>query len=198
MILLIFIGVMLFIEKVVMSGSKPVVFIGSSSNNVDIIEELGVSLERCADVHLWTQINFELSRSLLDSLEKELELADFGVFLLAPDDRANIQGTDFAVTRDNVLIELGLSFGKLGRDRTIIVQAVETKNILRIPSDLLGVTPVLYSHSKFDVSKGNGGVVLSTASSEIKKVIQRLGVRDTLIYSPTAGPKPPDLRTSAH
>ena len=35
----------------------------------------------------------------------------------------------------------------------------------------------------------------------IPKALQNVGAliaRDALIYSPTAGPKPPDLRTSAH
>ncbi len=45
--------------------------------------------------------------------------------------------------RDNVLFELGLYMGKLGRDRTFIVH--ERKAPIDLPSDLAGITPATFA-----------------------------------------------------
>lgn len=95
-----------------------------------------------------------------------MRAADFAVLVFSPDDKLTARGTHHATPRDNVIFELGLFMGALGRHRTFVVHPREgmlvkyagplggIKNIigrkrlaLKIPSDLLGLTLLPYQHS---------------------------------------------------
>ena len=58
---------------------KPYVFIGSSSEGKDIATAIKENLDNDADVVVWDQNAFELSRTYLESLEKQMHLADFAI-----------------------------------------------------------------------------------------------------------------------
>jgi predicted nucleotide-binding protein len=60
---------------------------------------------------------------------------DFAVLALTPDDMIQSRGKSQESPRDNVLIELGLFIGVVGRKRTFIVynRAADIK----LPSDML-------------------------------------------------------------
>lgn len=80
------------------------------------------------------------SRTTVQSLTKTLITSDFGIFVFAPCDTVRLRKKTYAAVRDNVLFELGLFVGRLGVERTFIV--VPRNSIdLRIPTDLIGVTP---------------------------------------------------------
>jgi hypothetical protein len=155
----------------------PVLFVGSSSEATDLADALQTNLLKDVQVVPWGQVDFELSRGTLDTLEHHLEQSDFAAFVFAPDDRSEIRGEKFSITRDNVLIELGLFMGSLGRDRVFIVLATGTEGKLRIPSDLLGLTAATYSHDAYDPKLGNAAVVVGPASTKIRNAIRRLGPR---------------------
>lgn len=72
---------------------KPALFIGSSSESVDIAYALQENLEHVAEVTVWTQGIFELAKYTLESLLETLDIADFGVFVFAPNDVSIIRGT---------------------------------------------------------------------------------------------------------
>ncbi|MFA5242247.1 MAG: nucleotide-binding protein [Sulfuricella sp.] len=120
------------------------VFIGSSSEGSKVadavrlllINELGES----AKVELWTR-KFELSATYIESLEKVLAEADFAVMVLTPDDVTTSRNKEKLAPRDNVIFELGLFMGGLGRERCYLVHEdnPEGKANLKLPSDLLGV-----------------------------------------------------------
>src|SRR3954452_9542613 len=95
---------------------KPKMFIGSSTETVPVAYAVQESLDRVVEITVWTQGIFELSRFTLDSLVEELYRSDFGVFVLSPDDIALMRGEDHKVARDNVIFELGLVGGKLGKE----------------------------------------------------------------------------------
>lgn len=64
---------------------------------------------------------FRLTMSYLESLLDHLEDTDFGLFIFGQDDLARIRGTEMRIARDNVVFELGLFIGRLGRDRSFIL-----------------------------------------------------------------------------
>ena len=68
----------------------------------------------------------------------------FGLFVFAPDNLTRIRGHAIETTRDNVIFELGLFIGRLGRERTFIVMPKDIVD-LHLPSDLLGVNTVSFT-----------------------------------------------------
>ena len=71
------------------------------------------------------------------------------MFIFSPDDIINIRGENSNITRDNVIFELGLFIGRLGKDRCYIVMP-DNCDDLRIPTDLLGITLATYECNRSD------------------------------------------------
>jgi CRP/FNR family cyclic AMP-dependent transcriptional regulator len=120
-------------------NEQPVVFIGSSSEASPILE----SFERFSgykDVvpQAWTNGVFEASKTTIENLVAITQKADFAILLLTSDDITVSRGRKKASPRDNVVFELGLLMGSLGRERVFMVAPKRVD--LRIPTDLLGVT----------------------------------------------------------
>jgi Predicted nucleotide-binding protein containing TIR-like domain len=115
------------------------VFIASSSEGLEIANAaqgyLLASL-RDTDVRVWNW-EFDLSATYIESLEKVSNEADFAVLVLTPDDVTTSRVTQTLAPRDNVIFELGLFMGRLGRDRCFIL--CEDRPDLKLPTDLLGV-----------------------------------------------------------
>ena len=151
---------------------KPSLFIASSSESVDVAYALQENLEHVAEVTVWSQGVFDLSRFALESLLDVLDAADFGLFVFAPNDVLSIRGQDKQAVRDNVVFELGLFIGRLGRDRNFIVIPKGNEESFRLPSDLLGLTPALYEPNRQDT---NLRAALGPASSKIMKAISKHG-----------------------
>jgi uncharacterized SAM-dependent methyltransferase len=160
-----------------MKSSKPVLFVGSSFEARDFAGALQLNLKEDARVIPWTQVNFELSSFTLETLESELERADFAAFIFAPDDHLRIRGDELSATRDNVLLELGMFIGRLGRQRSFIVLATGTEKKLRIPTDLLGLTVATYDHSSYDSKEGPATETMGTASTKIGAAIRKHGLK---------------------
>ena len=93
-------------------------------------------------VKVWTDDTFEASSFPIESLERELHRVDFAALVLSPDDRVISRGIATDAPRDNIVFELGLFMGALGRFRTFLVypRGIETK----IPTDLTGITALTY------------------------------------------------------
>ncbi|MCG2817319.1 MAG: nucleotide-binding protein, partial [Candidatus Aminicenantes bacterium] len=122
---------------------KPRVFIGSSMEGLPVARKLQGSL--CEDffIEIWNQgTEFGLGTHTLEALEDVIGIYDFGVFVFTPDDKLYTRGETKSVARDNVIFELGLFTGKLGRTRAFIVKPRGTA--ITIPSDLAGVTTATY------------------------------------------------------
>jgi predicted nucleotide-binding protein len=60
--------------------------------------------------------------------------SDFGVFVFPPDDVVRMRKKEHQAIRDNVIFELGLFIGRLGRERNFIVMPRGTDK-LHIPSE---------------------------------------------------------------
>lgn len=95
---------------------RPTAFVASSTKYRDIAEIFQEALERDVDVTLWFQEVIEPSSYVLDDLVRQLDDFDFGIFVFAPEDQITLAGTVQLAVRDNVLFEVGLFIGRLGKD----------------------------------------------------------------------------------
>jgi len=100
---------------------RPRVFIGSSGEALDVSYAVQEELTRDFEVTVWNQDVFRLSHDALDSLLHALDSSDTGVFILRPDDVTESRGESRFTVRDNVIFELGMFIGRLGRDRTFML-----------------------------------------------------------------------------
>lgn len=124
---------------------KPRVFIGSSSERKELALAVQENLGQDAEVTVWAQDVFKPTDYILESLLAEIERSDFGIFVLAPDDFAQVREQPVRIARDNVLFELGLFIGRLGRDHCFILSP-QTNNF-HLPSDIAGITAVEFPAS---------------------------------------------------
>src|SRR5262245_12188491 len=111
--------------------SRPSIFIGSSSEGLRVARAIQSQLADVGDVERWDEGVFALSACTLESLVTSLSRFDFGVFVLTADDVVVSRGTKARAARDNILIELGLFMGRLGRERTFLVCCKDER--IRIP-----------------------------------------------------------------
>ena len=151
----------------------PTVFVGSSTEGIDICRNLQVELEssRTCDVELWSHI-FKPSQFSLEALIEIAERVDFAVLVATADDTIESRGTSSASPRDNVILELGLFVGALGRDRTYLLTDASTR--LKLPSDLLGLTYIPY----YPRPGGNERAAVGAASTQVLERVKARGRRD--------------------
>ena len=151
---------------------KPRLFIGSSIEAVKIAYAVQQNLRDEAEVTVWDQGVFKLSAFALESLLGILDTSDFGLFIFSPDDVLTIREDEIASVRDNVVFELGLFFGRLGKGRCFILTPDDALD-LRIPADLLGILPGTYEANRSD---NNLNAATAPASQKIQEQIQELGI----------------------
>lgn len=128
---------------------KPRIFIGSSSEGLDVAKRVKDFFKENYDCYLWTDNIFKNNESFLETLVKSASLFDFGFMVFSADDELIVRDTHFESARDNVLFEYGLFLGRVGLDRAFVIAQQEAK----IPTDLLGITNTRYE-VKFD-AEGN-------------------------------------------
>ena len=145
---------------------KPSIFIGSSSESIFVAEGVESNLWKTCICRKWTNI-FKSGSYTLETLVEELEKVDYAAFILAPDDITNIRGDKLSTARDNVIFELGLFMGILGRKRTFILLCSNNKNF-RLPTDLDGVG-ILYYTDDTDDYKINTSHVCNEIKDRVRK-----------------------------
>lgn len=128
---------------------KPKIFIGSSVESLEIAHNIQELLEHEANPTVWTQGIFELSNTALEDLIKALDSFDYAIFIFKPEDISTIRSKNYNTVRDNVIFELGLFIGKLGRDKVFFVAPKNTKDF-HLPSDLAGITYGTYDADRDD------------------------------------------------
>ncbi len=124
-------------------AALPRLFIASSSEQIAVAQAIaaGLGAQGGLEVKVWDQL-FEFSAAYIESLEAELDRADFAVAVLTGDDAANVRSKATVLPRDNVLFELGLFIGRLGRARCFFF--VDAASGTQIASDLSGVKAAAY------------------------------------------------------
>jgi len=160
---------------------KPKLFVGSSGESLDIAYAVQENLTDDADVIVWSQGLFELTSNALDDLLKGCDGFDFAVFVFSPVDAITIREKQYLSVRDNVIFELGLFMGKLGKSRSF---AITPKDVLdlHLPTDLLGVTTARF------VPQDNLRAALGPACTQIRKSIRKLGsINEEVMYDARNG-----------
>lgn len=123
-----------------MHTAKPTLFLGSSSEAKSVAKVLAKGLSAGASVDpWWTSHSFRLSHSTLSGLLNAGRGYDFGLFVLAPDDKLESRGVRQHSARDNVMFEFGLFLGALGPERVFAVIVHRGRKKVRVPADLLGI-----------------------------------------------------------
>jgi len=146
---------------------KKRLFVGSASESLDVAYAVQEELDRALEVTVWTQGIFQPSRTTMESLAEQPKRFDAALFVFTPDDAALLRGEPKRVVRDNVIFELGLFVGALGRKNTFILLP-RNVNDLHLPSDLAGVTPLDYDPQRQD---GNLVAAVGPACNKVKKVL---------------------------
>lgn len=150
---------------------RPSVFIGSSSEGLEIARAVQANLDDAAETTLWSQGVFGLSEGTLESLVDRSQDFDFAILVLTPDDLIESRTKRAAAPRDNVLFELGLFTGCLGRQRTFVVH--DRTAGLKLPSDLAGVTAATFQPHAVE----NWLAALGPACTRMADSIRKLGPR---------------------
>lgn len=145
------------------------IFIGSSSEGLRIANKLQGLLSDNFSVIVWNQETvFGLGASTLEALEAAVLEYKYAVFVFTPDDELHSRGETKPVARDNVLFELGMFIGKLGRRRAFAIHP--GKRGIAVPSDLSGITTATY-----DPEERNLAAALGPVANRIRESILTAG-----------------------
>jgi predicted nucleotide-binding protein len=145
---------------------RPVIFIGSSSESISVAKAIEKAIAKDpVTVEPWHQGVFGVSDGTIESLENIARRSDFAILVLSADDKVRIRRGKQVAPRDNVIFELGLFMGSLGRTRTFMV--VQKHSKLRLPPDLDGVTYIPFS-------KKNGKPLPRDIENAVKKIRQKI------------------------
>lgn len=150
------------------------IFIASSSEGISIANVLRTALQAelggNARVELWSH-KFEFGDTAIESLETISDEADFAIVVMTPDDKATIRRANKVIPRDNLVFEQGLFIGALGRQRSIV--ALDPKDRLKLPSDVLSVTALNFDSS----SPENLATSLQAGCVRLARHIAEIGAR---------------------
>lgn len=123
--------------------ARPRLFVGSSSEGLPIAHTVRDLLSDEFDVTVWDDGTvFGLGDSSLEALEAAVLAFHGGIFVFTPDDELTTRGRTRRVARDNVLFELGMFVGRLGRRRAFALRPAGSA--VSLPSDLAGITTADY------------------------------------------------------
>lgn len=149
---------------------QPRLFIGSSAENLPVAREIqsGLSHDKMI-VTVWTDGVFRASKTAVESLLVAVRASDFAVLLITPDDIVVSRDIESPAPRDNVVFELGLFMGLLGRERTLVVKPRGVN--IKMPSDLLGFAPLEYAEGTPDTLASR----IASVCNDIRKTVQSLG-----------------------
>jgi predicted nucleotide-binding protein len=120
---------------------------------------------------VWRRGVFKASHYTLDDLEEQLDDADFAIAVAHADDMVVTRDDEWPTMRDNVVFELGLFMGRLGRRRAFLMEPRDIN--LRLPSDLAGLTTVPYRYEK----GRDAAALIAPACAKLRALINDAGVR---------------------
>ena len=151
---------------------RPVLFVGCSTESLFLTQAIQSTLESDPIVvKVWTDGIFEASEFPIESLTRMLNGVDFAALVLSPDDKIISRGSATDAPRDNIVFELGLFMGALGRSRTFLICPHGMD--LKVPTDIQGLTTIRY---KPDLQSELSSSI-SPIGSDLRSLILKAGPR---------------------
>lgn len=147
--------------------SKTRIFIGSSTEALNIARKIKSGLRYDAHVDTWADGIFdEPGKAYIEVLEEILDNYEYGIFVFNPDDKIFSRGKQLEIPRDNVIFEYGMFLGRHTRRKAffIIPRGVDIK----IMTDVLGITALDY-----DSTNPNIQSAVSDACDQIRNIIEQ-------------------------
>ncbi|MEQ9441264.1 MAG: nucleotide-binding protein [Cyclobacteriaceae bacterium] len=154
-------------------SKKTSVFIGSSVESLAVAYSVQSQLEYATDPTVWTQGIFNLTNTTIDDLIEVFKNSDFAIFVFTPDDSTKIRGEEMQTVRDNLIFELGLACGIIGKERVFAIHPRDIENF-HIPTDLYGITFGNYNSNRGD---NNIQAAIGPSVFQIQKQIEVLLTR---------------------
>ncbi|HTL07237.1 MAG TPA: nucleotide-binding protein [Chitinophagaceae bacterium] len=139
---------------------RPTLFIGSSTAGLKVAQALQQNLNATFEVEIWNQGAFEIGDFNLESLIDTGKRSHFAVLVLTPDDLITVDNIPRPSPRDNVIFEMGLFLGVLGRRQAFIVHEEGSK--LKLPTDIDGISRATY------IMPVNGSLTAALGAASIK------------------------------
>ncbi|GEL47621.1 hypothetical protein CHO01_27370 [Cellulomonas hominis] len=171
--------------------TKPAVFIGSSTEALDVARHFQIALEGVfeCEATVWDQDVFTPGLYAMEALVEQAESSDFAVLLVTPDDLVEARGQITPAPRDNVLFETGLFMGALGVRRVFLL-CPNGVDRLKLPSDLLGLNRLPNYTLRDDA---NVTAAMARPAMSAKKTMARLGPRPARAPIPVVASAPSAL-----
>lgn len=154
-------------------NERPKIFIGSSLESLEVAYSIQSQLEHTTDPTVWTQGIFNLSKTTTEDLIEVFKNSDFAIFVFTPDDSTKIRGDELRTVRDNLIFELGLACGIIGKERVFAIHPRNIENF-HIPTDLYGITFGNYNNDRVDK---NIKAAIGPCVFQIQKQIESLLTR---------------------
>lgn len=131
---------------------KKRIFIGSSSEELDLANEAKIILEQdnqfevtIWNEELWEKAVFRLNNNYLNDLIRSTLHFDFGILIGTQDDKVEVRGNEELQPRDNILFELGLFIGRLGLNNCAFLIDKDIKLL----SDIKGISLARFERKTF-------------------------------------------------
>lgn len=165
----------------------PRVFLGSASENLGTLEEVGNQLQTCASVVLWNDRSMRVPNEyFLETLRRMAPTFDFAVFHFGGVDRVKFRSKTLDAPRDNVIFEAGLFMATLGRKRTLVIWPRVVDRPLKILTDLAGLDLIPFEVPKSKVKQRDA---LQACCLEVVNHIRKLGPRPRPVKVAVRGPR---------
>jgi CRP/FNR family cyclic AMP-dependent transcriptional regulator len=157
-------------KLIIPKREQPTLFIGCSTEGLSLAQEIQAMLDYDAlMVEVWTDGVFNTSKTPIEDLCTLVERVDFGLIIMTADDITKSRGDESFSPRDNVVLELGMLIGRIGRERSMFLKPRGVD--LKLPTDLIGVKPLDFNPAKAT----NLRAMLGPTCTELRAVVNRLG-----------------------
>jgi hypothetical protein len=140
-----------------------------------------------AEPEVWTNDKFHSRDTPIEALFRMLDQFNFALFVALPEDNTEKGGTQYHTVRDNVLFEMGLFLGRLGRERVFLIAPRSPSDAkLQLPTDLTGIQP-----NYFDPNATNLQSAVSASLLELQEALREF--RPKTIFDSRRNLKPGHL-----
>jgi len=166
---------------------KPVIFVASSNEGRKYVEAIENELaSEHLDIKPWYRWFTDPMLSNIEQLES-VQRVDFGVVVFTPDDITRSRSQKKYSPRDNLLFELGLLVGFLGKQR--VFPLVPAQVPIKLPTDLLGTNPFQFMLCRSEDSILEYQAAVAKSCSYIKDRVSFIGQKPPLVGEPIRGYK---------